>query len=191
MDAFTERIKELLSTFKLLLSFIVNDIRTKPRTFKIGVFSVFVVVAFLVTLQSLLQLTPILFLKLAQDQNGQFDLVFAPVAAENDTQTNSTNELDSNTPVVRVVNYTDLEVRLHNEPVIHAMAPRWTLPVNVSTPENPTMDYRAIGLALDSHAEKEQGLGDHLDTIDLGEGECWITTSLASLLQLNGIESFF
>jgi hypothetical protein len=78
--------KVYMGTLSTILNYISTDIAKKPRSFKIGVFSVFIVVVFLTLLESGLSITPIMFLKIAEDQAGAIDLILAPVAAVNDTR---------------------------------------------------------------------------------------------------------
>jgi hypothetical protein len=50
-----------------ILAYIRNDIRKNARSFRIGVFTVFLVVSFITALKSLIDVAPIAFLKVAQD----------------------------------------------------------------------------------------------------------------------------
>jgi hypothetical protein len=65
------------SNFSLLLTvlaYIRKDIKKKPTSFRIGVFTVFLVVSFITALKSLIDVAPIAFLKTAQDQAGSIDI---------------------------------------------------------------------------------------------------------------------
>jgi hypothetical protein len=57
-----------------ILAYIQKDIKKKARSFKIGVFTVFLVVSFITALKSLIDVAPIAFLKVAQDQAGAIDV---------------------------------------------------------------------------------------------------------------------
>jgi hypothetical protein len=180
------RLKEIVGALSILLNYIITDIDKRPRTFKIGVFSVFLVVTFLVVLQSALHMTPVVFLRLAENQSGQYDFTLQPVAAVNDTRLDSTNADPGNT-FFRGLNFTQLQQQLQYVPEISALAPRWILPISVSNPDTPENSYHVLALVLDSKLERENGFGSNIDLPDLGPKECWITESIASLTQLNGI----
>ena len=50
-----------------ILNYIRKDIKKKAKSFRIGVFTVFLVVSFITALKSLIDVAPIAFLKVAQD----------------------------------------------------------------------------------------------------------------------------
>ena len=108
-----ENVREAFGSFSIIFNFVVTDIIKRPRSYKIGVFSIFLVISFLVFLQSVLELTPIIFIKIAEDQNGQYDLTITPIAAENDTRR---AESGSNrfAPMYRAVNLTEVEEKIGN-----------------------------------------------------------------------------
>ena len=61
------------SMLMTILNYIHSDIQKKQRSFKIGVFTIFLVVTFIMLLKSLVDVAPIAFLKVGQDQAGVFD----------------------------------------------------------------------------------------------------------------------
>ena len=169
---FKQRVRDFVSTLKTIIGFIVGDIVKKPRTFKIGLFSIYIVVAFLIILESVLQLTPSLFLKIAEDQAGQADFVFSPVT--------------QSAIGIPTINLTEIALKTAGLSDVEALAPRWTFPVNVSRADNPTKNYRAIGIVLNSRYERNRGIGNRLELGDLGYGKCWISESLGSLMDVKG-----
>ena len=56
-----------------LLNYVVADLSRKQRGFKIGVCTVLLVVSFITILRAVVDLSPIVFLKLVKDQAGGFD----------------------------------------------------------------------------------------------------------------------
>ena len=169
---FKQRVRDFVSTLKTIIGFIVGDIVKKPRTFKIGLFSIYIVVAFLIILESVLKLTPSLFLKIAEDQAGQADFVFAPAS--------------QNAAVIPTINLTEIALKTAGLSDVEALAPRWTFPVNVSRADHPNKNYRAIGIVLNSKYERMRGIGGRLDIGDLGYGKCWISKSLGGLMDVHG-----
>jgi len=176
------KFKEFFASFKIIYAYVITDIEKKPRSFKIGVFSIFLVVCFLVILQSVLYLTPLIFIKLAEEQNGHYDLTITPIAAEDDPRSSE----GFNIPVVRAVNFTSLESQLGDMSEIAGMSPRWLLPVRVSNPENPDRSFQAVSIILDSERERKYGIGKQLDVPDLKRQECWISSTVKRLLDLKG-----
>lgn len=62
------------TTFYTIMNYVISDIRKKQRSFKIGVFTIFLVVTFIVMLRSVVDKIGVAFLKVAQDQAGIFDV---------------------------------------------------------------------------------------------------------------------
>ena len=65
-------------TMKTMFNYLVNDIKKKPRSFKIGIFSIFLVIGFLASLQSIFQLSPVIFLTITEDTTGDADIIIYP-----------------------------------------------------------------------------------------------------------------
>lgn len=61
-----------------ITTYLVNELGKKQRSFQIGVFTIFIVVAFLTLLKSVVDVTPIAFVKVAQDQSGMSDFTMVP-----------------------------------------------------------------------------------------------------------------
>lgn len=53
-----------------ILTLLISETSKKQRSFQIGVFTVFIVVAFLTLLKSIVDVSPVAFVKVAQDQAG-------------------------------------------------------------------------------------------------------------------------
>mmetsp|Transcript_1247 Transcript_1247/g.777 ORF Transcript_1247/g.777 Transcript_1247/m.777 type:complete len:96 (+) Transcript_1247:36-323(+) len=76
----SSRLYAIFSEISTIVSYLVADIKKKPRSFNIGVFTVFLVVSFLTLLQSVVDIAPVAFLKLAQDAAGAVDFQFTPMS---------------------------------------------------------------------------------------------------------------
>ena len=63
----------LWSMILTIFNYIKSDIRKKTKAFRIGVVTIFIVVSFITMLKSLIDVAPIAFLKVGQDQAGAFD----------------------------------------------------------------------------------------------------------------------
>ena len=53
----------LYQTFRIVMNYIVSDVHKKKRSFRIGVFTIFLVVTFIMMLKALVDVAPIAFLK--------------------------------------------------------------------------------------------------------------------------------
>lgn len=66
-------VQDPLSVLKTIADYVYSDIEKKARSFKIGVFTIFLVVCFISLLKSMVDVAPIAFLKVGQDQGGKMD----------------------------------------------------------------------------------------------------------------------
>ena len=66
----------------MILRFLLRDQAKKPTAFKIGVFTVFIVVAFMVMMTGLVQTTPIVFVSMSQNEAGAIDFMLTPTLGE-------------------------------------------------------------------------------------------------------------
>ena len=58
---------------RVILNYLIAETQKKLTGFRIGIFTVFMVVTFIVMLKSVIQITPILFVKLGQQEAGAID----------------------------------------------------------------------------------------------------------------------
>ena len=64
------------------VNYIKEDIKKKPRSFKIGFFTIFLVVSFLTLLTNIVSLSPVIFLRIAEDSMGDADILMTPIAPQ-------------------------------------------------------------------------------------------------------------
>ncbi len=62
----------------MLLKFVLQDVWKRPKEFKIGILTIFMVVGFLTVLNAGNELTPIIFIKLAENNIGDADFMVIP-----------------------------------------------------------------------------------------------------------------
>ena len=62
-----------------IVTYLISEQTKKARSFQIGVFTVFIVVAFLTLLQSVVDVSSVAFVKVAQDQAGSSDFTLSPI----------------------------------------------------------------------------------------------------------------
>ena len=71
--------KTCFSTVKLILQYLRAEKEKKPSSHRIGVFTVFIVVMVITMLKSVIDSSPILFVKIGQEQVGAIDItIMAP-----------------------------------------------------------------------------------------------------------------
>ena len=69
----TERTRACCAKCKTITQYLVSETKKKPSAFKVGVFTVFLVVMVITMLKSVVDSAPILFVKLGQEEVGAID----------------------------------------------------------------------------------------------------------------------
>lgn len=72
-DVRKERICCGCGDFRVIFNYIIAEQQKKSSGLKIGIFTVFLVVAFITMLESVISITPILFVRLGQNEAGAID----------------------------------------------------------------------------------------------------------------------
>ena len=72
---FTEWLQRQYRSLSLVIRYVYASNRKEKRSFAIGYATVFLVVAFLTLVQNALSNAPLVFLKIAEEQLGQLDMV--------------------------------------------------------------------------------------------------------------------
>lgn len=176
-------LSSFLGTLQIIFSYILTDIRKKPRSFKIGVFSIFIVVAFLIVLQSAKQLTPALFIRLSEGEAGDADLILSAVALENDTRL--TNESYVSNPIheVRLLNGVNIERVCDMVEEAEGCSGRWML---IGKTQNRNRSIQTFVIIIDSQKEISIGLGRNskANSGRLNGNECYLTESTKRALEI-------
>lgn len=66
---------------EIIYEFLIQDIKKRPRAFKIGLFTVFLVITFIALLISCLSISPVIFVKLSEDSVGDADIILTITSA--------------------------------------------------------------------------------------------------------------
>ena len=173
----------LFGTLQIIISYILTDMRKKPRSFKIGVFSIFIVVSFLIVLQSAKQLTPALFIRLSEGEAGDADLILRAVALENDTRL--TNESYISNPIheVRLLNGVNIERVCDMVDEAEGCSGRWML---IGKTQNFNRSIQTFVIIIDSQKEISIGLGRNSKANEgkLSGNECYLTESTKRALEI-------
>ena len=76
------------SNLRVVFEYLKSDISKKKRTFTIGLISVFLVVFFICVLMNIIEMSPVIFLRLCEDQSGETDIILIPSLSQNDAHKN-------------------------------------------------------------------------------------------------------
>lgn len=173
-------------TLLILFHYIFTSLSKSPRSFKIGVFSIFLVVGFLTLMQSALQLSPVVFLKIAEGQVGDADMIILPLRADNDSRLQDPNFAKNPLNSIRLLNAYDVEKSCDLTPGVVGCSSRWIFAADAKkSKEQSGRGVRSYVMAVESLREKSIGLGRNLDVKALGANESWVTYSTVRSLGLD------
>lgn len=176
-------IASAFNTF-VLFNYIVSDISKKPRSYRIGVFTVTITVAFVILIYNILDIAPAIFLKLSEDQVGESDFVFRAKASFNISE--SADEFmysglatRESAPVISsfFVNTTKMQESVQNSTYYEGLTPRWIFLADLANATNPDLKTPGIVFVIDSRNEINIGLGRDFSKTILGYREAFITHS--------------
>ena len=172
----------LIGMFLIIITYISTDIQKKPRAFKIGLFSIFIVVGFLVLMQSALQLSPLVFLKISENQIGDADLILFPIPLDNDSRIQDSSFNSNPLNSIRLLDGPYLEGLCDKMPELMGCSPRWILFGDAYNDNNEKL--RVFVLAFDYEKEKSIGLGRNLIAPAISGNESYLTESTVKSLNL-------
>ncbi|KAL4502254.1 hypothetical protein ABPG72_000489 [Tetrahymena utriculariae] len=171
-------------TAKIIIQYLINDIKKKPRSFKIGIFSIFLVIGFISAIESAFQLSPVIFLTIGEDQAGDADIVLTPVTFQNRTffEKNKLIEHNQNNQSafssMRLINSSLINDICENIEGIQGCSPRWLLLADLynSNPETTNhQKFRSYVITIDSVQERSIGVGRRFKGDILNKGEAYVT----------------
>jgi hypothetical protein len=178
-----ETAKQMKGDLETAARYVVTDIRRHKLNFCIGAFTVFLVVMFTTVLRAAIARAPIVFMKLAEDEVGEMDVVitpgggagnggvsFSPSSGTIGTfNANTTNATMTTTPLATMpasvlsagvlLNFTEVNSRVGGVSDLVGMAPRWLALARMQRPDNSSINSTAIVLVIDQVRELQIGLG--------------------------------
>jgi ABC-type antimicrobial peptide transport system permease subunit len=172
------------ASLQLAMQYVRASIARDSHGFCVGLFTVALVVAFTSLVQSAVDNSPVVFLKLSEDTAGEGDLVLQPdfsnsVASLSSSQT-------SGIPPGLLLNDTELQQVLAQVPSVAGVAPRWVALGRVYNHEANTFNTSAILLVIDSERETSIGLGRSWNRRPLGAAEVYTSLSAADEVRVEG-----
>ena len=163
----------------------INSMKNKKGT-AIGITTVFIVVFFIGLLQNILLRSPLIFLRLAETQAGEIDILITPstISVDRLLDVGIRSEAD---PRYLYFNAREMEAKLASNPLILGTSPRWMLRGSIAAKDG-SNDARIVTniLVCDLAREEELGIGRGWPYRPLGEGEAHVTASVLSSLGLRG-----
>uniref|UniRef100_A0A6T6YUC0 ABC3 transporter permease C-terminal domain-containing protein n=1 Tax=Bicosoecida sp. CB-2014 TaxID=1486930 RepID=A0A6T6YUC0_9STRA len=149
---------------QLALQYVGANTRRAPRSLVVGIATVALVVGFAALLQSVVQRSPLIFMRLQEDQTGDADMVLTPETSA-----------DSASPFL---NASEISHILRNNPHVIGAAPRWLLLGSVLRQDEPLVNTSAWILIIDSEKEAEIGIGRNWGRRRLGEQETYVSETV-------------
>eukprot|EP01063_Lacrimia_lanifica_P005752 TRINITY_DN13486_c0_g1_i1.p1 TRINITY_DN13486_c0_g1~~TRINITY_DN13486_c0_g1_i1.p1 ORF type:complete len:1114 (+),score=414.00 TRINITY_DN13486_c0_g1_i1:45-3344(+) len=189
-----ERIRLEMATTKLSVQFTLSEYRQRASTYALGLASVVIVVWLVASLLTGTSKTPVVFMKLAEEQTGEMDILMlkdfrnARAAAGGDGDPFSSGGLP-------LLNYTDLDEKLRRSKFADAMgvAPRWLLTAGArrkwqtpSTLSNASDSVAVTIVMVDTAKEQQLRLGRLWPHRKLGEAEAHVNADLLEQLNIEG-----
>ena len=195
--------KNFLSNLLISIDYLKSDLIKNQSSFRIGLISIFLVVFFLTLIFNVIQLSPCIFIKLSEEQNGEIDLILTPYLQSQNVQTkksifeaNFYNKSKitysnisniNNSTIFNHLNFYDIKKKLSNLSFIEGFAPRWVIKGKASynnNEKNISNEFSTNILILDSSLEKDIGLGRQINFAELNMGECYISETLKNALKV-------
>ena len=176
--------RNFISTIKLIISYLVEDMKRGPLQFKIAVFTIFIIVAFMSILLNANSVTTTMFLGIAERQAGDTDFIITKQSQGlPENVGNGTLNILNSLPLLNIKEVSD-KVKLI--PEFDGATERWLLPGRLRNGDNLTISTASFAVIGNSLKEKSLGLGRALNVGPLIENECLIVQRTANMIKLEG-----
>lgn len=181
-----EKLSQSYAQARLIVSYLIQDVKRGPMQLKIAVFSIFIIVAFMSILLNANGLTMTMFLSLAERQVGDADFIIVPQLGNLQFALTPQSIASGNIiSGLQLMNTTEVENKLKSIPEVIGASSRWILPGQVQNPKNLTISTPTFGLVGDSLKEISIGLGRSLEVDPLDKNECYFLTQTADMIELD------
>lgn len=205
----TRSLGGVLQPFRLAWSFIKAEVGRNPRSYIIGVFTVFLSMLFIAVLQSALSQSGLIFLRIAEKTLSEGDLLVTPLTSEalELGEANHVSEVDigdgkdrfiinhktdlrisssGSMPQYPLLNSTALDISSRMSSHARGSSPRWAFPSNVVLESRSSINASLLPtytLGIVSRSEEEIRLGrTWADVPPLEKDECYISKELSHIL---------
>jgi hypothetical protein len=164
--------------------YVTSDTQRNKRNFFIAVITIIIVVTSVVSLATAISKASLVFIKLAENSMGEYDLVMTPTGTRVEIDP-PLDEAHAAQPLKTfLLNATDIQRRLAPVHSVTGAAPRWTMLARLGNRFAPERNASAIILAIDSEQEKQIGLGRSWPFPPLGEKQAYIPGPLLRNLKV-------
>jgi ABC-type lipoprotein release transport system permease subunit len=168
---------------KVIFDYLVDDIQRGPVQFKIAVFSIFIIIAFISILVNARSLMMAMFIGMAEQAVGDTDFYIQTVNSDQNTMgvgDSFREKLYTNFLEVSVVND-----RLSKVDDLYGYSPRWLLPGTVSNIKDPNKRTSVFAIMGDSLKENAYGIGRVLQVPALTATDAYIMKSVKNMAELD------
>lgn len=179
-----KELKELnfIESIKLVTGYLIDDMKRGPLQFKIAVFTIFIIVAFMAILLNANSITTTMFLSLAERQTGDTDFIITAQFSTTGTQLSEENSADllSSFPLV---NISEVSESLSSVNSISGASERWLFPGRLYNIEDDNLSTSTFAVVGDSLKERSLGLGRALTGVEpLKNNECILLKRTADVI---------
>ena len=176
------------STIKLVMDYLVQDLKRGPLQFKIAVFTIFIIVAFMAILLNAQSITTTMFLAVSETQAGDADFIITRQFTSAPVQVNGEEDGNADfTSMLSFLNISDVSKKLEKVDSIMGVSERWALPGRLINPNDTDLSTSAFAVIGNSLKERSLGIGRALDGYDPLEGnECYVLKRATNVIQLSG-----
>jgi hypothetical protein len=130
------------NTIGYIVSYMAAEIKRRPNAFRIGMATICLIVAFISVLESGLVNTSLIYLRMAENQAGEFDI---SISFDNNIIPRKFNSptletMAQNISLMPLINFTKIYNISNQEESIQGLTPRWLLPGKVISPLNHSLN---------------------------------------------------
>eukprot|EP00299_Pterocystis_sp_00344_P014331 c7092_g1_i2.p1 GENE.c7092_g1_i2~~c7092_g1_i2.p1 ORF type:complete len:1174 (+),score=290.24 c7092_g1_i2:181-3702(+) len=157
------------ASFWFSWQYVKADLTRNSRSFRIGVFTIALSVIAMAVIQSVVDRVGLVFMRLAELNVGENDMVMRPSGSAN-----------------LLLNSTWIEEQLRELDAVTGACPRWAIPAYAVSRTNTNLSAEVYLFVVDSALEKEIGLGRTFAPRVLNEQEAYISSGVLDYLGVKG-----
>uniref|UniRef100_A0A6U6A8Q8 ABC3 transporter permease C-terminal domain-containing protein n=1 Tax=Guillardia theta TaxID=55529 RepID=A0A6U6A8Q8_GUITH len=176
-------VSSLVSLLLLAFNFVHSQARKDKRRACIGVLTVLLVVTFIGFVYNVILRSPVIFLKLAETQVGETDMVIFPSLNRLDPLLNLDKQMEQ-VDVYPFFNASQVRDTLSDIPQVFGVSPRWIVRGSIASSREPSKRVVTYILVCDLEEEERMGVGRAWPYRRLGALEAHVTASVLKSLKV-------
>ena len=181
--------KQTTKRIKLMSNYLIDDVKRGQVQFKIGIFAVFVIIAFISILVNARGLLTIMFIGITEDAVGDSDFYITSVNSQANIVGIGNNF--ASRFVSNFMSINDTATRLKTVDDLKGSAPRLILPGIVLNKQDSQKNTSVYAILGDSMTENAYGIGRALQVRALIGPEAYIMSTINNMAELNGQSFIF